>query len=60
MEKETHQEPYFWDFNRDGLYIWPSKKIKRPKYCIDLVLKKLYGKDAFKPSGMSRFDFKKK
>lgn len=54
-----HLEPDSWDFNKDGLYIWPSKK-KDEKRCIDKALKKLYGKDWNKPTSATRFDFKKK
>ena len=49
-------EPYYWDFEKDGLWL-PKQKPKTPKgnaikshlKCIDKALKRVYGKDWNKP-----------
>ena len=59
MKKEEF-EPFDWDFNKDGLYVCTTKVVNRPKYCIDLALKKILGKDWDKPTGATRLSFRKK
>lgn len=60
MKTDEQPEPQSWDFNKDGLYIWPSKIVKREKNCIDNALKKICGKDWDKPLGFTRRDFRKR
>jgi len=58
----THDklEPEFWDFHKDGLYCGWYKQKPQVKNCIDIALRKLYGKDSHKPTGAKRSDFRKK
>ena len=60
MEKDKILEPEFWDFNKDGLFCGWYERKPSEKNCIDKALRKLYGKDAFKPTKATRWDFRRK
>lgn len=60
MEKEEILEPCGWDFNKDGLWLGWVKPNPNQKNCIDKALVALYGKESHKPTGATRWDFKKK
>jgi hypothetical protein len=47
-------------YDKHGLWFPKSKSKKIKRKCVDLALKKLYGKDWNKPTGAKRSDFKKK
>jgi hypothetical protein len=60
MIKDEYLEPFDHNFERDGLWTdWvKSKPIKKNE--IDIALRKLFGKDSHKPTGATRWDFRKK
>jgi len=60
MEKIEELEPFDWDFNKDGLWLGWVKPRELERNCIDKALKALYGKDSHKPTGATRWDFRKK
>lgn len=57
MTNSEDFEPFDWDFNKDGLYIFKTKPIQREKNCIDKALKKILGKDWNKTIKTSRATF---
>ena len=56
LEFEIYEdlEPYDWDFHNQGLYVFPGKKQKFKKNCIDHALKKLFGKDWKAPGWVNK------
>lgn len=60
MEDNEILEPFDHDFNKDGLWLGWVKPKPIVKNEIDIALRKLYGKDSHKPTGVKRSDFKKK